>query len=54
LSRAPEILILLSIAIGTLFGRVRSHGFSIGATACTLIAAVVIGQLGEFHIRNRN
>jgi aspartate-alanine antiporter len=47
---APEIFLLLSIAIGTLLGRIRVHGFSIGATACTLIAAVVIGQLGEFHI----
>jgi aspartate-alanine antiporter len=47
---APEIFLLLSITIGTLLGRIRIHGFSIGATACTLIAAVVIGQLGEFHI----
>ena len=47
---APEIFLLLSIAIGTLLGRIRIHGFSIGATACTLIVAVVIGQLGEFDI----
>jgi putative transport protein len=48
ISTAPEIFLLLSVAIGTILGRVRIRGFSIGTTACTLIVAVVIGQLGTF------
>ena len=47
---APEIFLLLAIAIGTLLGRVRVYGFTIGSTACTLIVAVVLGQLGVFVI----
>ncbi len=47
---APEIFIFLAVAIGTLLGRIRIRGFAIGATACTLIVAVVIGQLGTFVI----
>jgi putative transport protein len=47
---APEIFLLLSIAIGTLVGRLRIFGFSVGTTACTLIVAVIIGQLGHFVI----
>jgi putative transport protein len=43
---APEIFLLLAIAIGTVLGRVRIWGFALGATACTLIVAVIIGQLG--------
>ena len=50
ITTAPEIFLLLSIALGTLLGRIRIHGFSIGATACTLIVAVMIGQLGTFVI----
>lgn len=49
-SSAPEIFILLSLAIGTLLGRIRIRGFAIGATACTLLVAVVLGQLGMFVI----
>jgi putative transport protein len=48
ISTAPEIFLLLAVAIGTIFGRVRIRGFSIGTTACTLIVAVLIGQLGTF------
>jgi len=48
ISAAPEIFLLLSIALGTILGRVRIRGFSIGTTACTLIVAVLIGQLGTF------
>ena len=47
---APEIFLFLAIAIGTFFGRIRIHGFAIGATACTLIVAVILGQLGTFVI----
>ena len=49
-STAPEIFLLLSIALGTFFGRLQFKGFSIGATACTLVAAVLLGQLGTFVI----
>ena len=47
---APEIFIFLAIAIGTLLGRIRFHGFTLGATACTLIVAVVLGQFGAIVI----
>jgi aspartate-alanine antiporter len=33
-----------------LLGRIRIHGFTIGATACSLIVAVILGQLGPFVI----
>src|SRR5215218_2690027 len=48
ISAAPEIFLLLSVALGTILGRVRIRGFAIGTTACTLIVAVLIGQLGTF------
>src|ERR1700719_2624370 len=48
ISTAPEIFLLLAVAIGTVLGRVRIRGFSIGTTACTLIVSVLIGQLGTF------
>ena len=47
---APEIFIFLAVGIGTLLGRIRIHGFTIGATACSLIVAVILGQLGPFVI----
>jgi aspartate-alanine antiporter len=47
---APEIFILLAVGIGTILGRIRIRGFAVGATACILIVAVVIGQLGTFVI----
>jgi putative transport protein len=48
IATAPEIFLLLAVAIGTVLGRIRIAGFSIGTTACTLIVAVLIGQLGTF------
>jgi putative transport protein len=48
ISTAPEIFLLLAIAIGTVLGRIRIRGFALGTTACTLIVAVLIGQLGTF------
>jgi putative transport protein len=48
ISTAPEIFLLCAVATGTIFGRVRIRGFSIGTTACTLIVAVLMGQLGTF------
>src|ERR1700733_13904739 len=50
ISTAPEIFLLISIALGTFVGRLQFKGFSIGATACTLIVAVLLGQLGNFVI----
>ncbi|MCG2665682.1 aspartate:alanine exchanger family transporter [Bradyrhizobium sp. GCM10023182] len=48
IAAAPEIFLLLAIAIGTILGRIKVRGFSIGTTACILIVAVLIGQLGSF------
>src|SRR3954470_5269779 len=48
ISTAPEIFLLFAVAIGTMLGRVKIRGFSVGTTACTLIVAVLIGQLGTF------
>jgi aspartate-alanine antiporter len=50
ITSAPEIFLLLSVAIGTVLGRIRFKGFALGATACTLIVAVILGQLGTFNI----
>lgn len=50
-ANAPEIFLFLALAIGTLLGRIRIRGFAIGATACTLLVAVGLGQLGEFVIQ---
>lgn len=50
IATAPEIFILLSVAIGTILGRIRFKGFALGATACILIVAVILGQLGNFVI----
>jgi aspartate-alanine antiporter len=49
-ANAPEIFLFLALAIGTVLGRIRIRGFAIGATACTLIVAVLLGQLGMFVI----
>ncbi|RXH15255.1 aspartate:alanine exchanger family transporter [Bradyrhizobium guangzhouense] len=48
IATAPEIFLLLAVAIGTVLGRIKVRGFSIGTTACILIVAVLIGQLGSF------
>jgi len=50
IATAPEIFLLLSVAIGTILGRVRFKGFALGSTACILIVAVILGQLGNFSI----
>jgi putative transport protein len=42
----PEISLFLSLAIGYYVGGFSYKGFSLGAVTSTLIAAVVIGQLG--------
>ena len=50
ISTAPEIFLLLAIALGTALGRQQIKGFSVGTTACTLIVAVILGQFGTFVI----
>ena len=50
ITTAPEIFLLLSVAIGTVFGRIRFKGFALGSTACILVVAVILGQLGTFVI----
>ncbi len=50
IATAPEIFLLLAMALGTLLGRLQIRGFSVGATACTLVVAVLLGQLGNFVI----
>lgn len=48
ITTAPEIFMLLAVAIGTVLGRIKIRGFAVGTTACILIVAVLIGQLGTF------
>jgi putative transport protein len=42
----PEIAVFLSLAIGYYVGGFSYRGFGLGAVTSTLIAAIVIGQLG--------
>lgn len=50
ITTAPEIFLFLSVAVGTIIGRIRFRGFALGSTACILIVAVMLGQLGTFAI----
>ncbi len=42
----PEIAIFLTLAIGYYFGKFTFRGIGLGAVTATLIAGVIIGQLG--------
>src|SRR3954454_17269139 len=42
----PEIAIFLALAIGYYFGKFTFKGIGLGAVTATLIAGVVIGQIG--------
>src|SRR5437764_13463508 len=42
----PEIAIFLSLAFGYYFGSFTYKGLGLGAVTATLIATVIIGQLG--------
>src|SRR5262245_27954828 len=42
----PELAIFLTLAIGFVIGRLRIGGFSLGTVVGTLLAGVVVGQLG--------
>ena len=46
LKQYPEIAIFLSLAFGYYFGKFTYKGIGLGAVTATLIAAVVIGQIG--------
>ncbi|MBB3316790.1 MULTISPECIES: aspartate-alanine antiporter [unclassified Rhizobium] len=46
LRKYPEIAIFLSLAIGYFVGKFTYKGLGLGAVTSTLLAAVVIGQLG--------
>ena len=50
ITTAPEIFLLLAIAIGTVLGHQKFRGFAVGTTACILVVAVILGQLGTFTI----
>ena len=41
----PQILIFLALAIGYAAGKLKFRGFSLGPTTCTLLAALVLGQI---------
>src|SRR3954465_11857535 len=42
----PEIAIFLALAFGYFFGKFTFKGIGLGAVTATLIAGVVIGQIG--------
>ena len=42
----PEIAVFLSLAIGYYVGGFTFRGFGLGAVTATLLAAILIGQLG--------
>ena len=50
ITTAPEIFLLLAIAIGTVLGLQKFYGFAVGTTACILVVSVIMGQLGTFTI----
>src|SRR5215471_18130908 len=46
LRQYPEIAIFLTLAIGYYFGKFTFKGIGLGSVTATLIAGVIIGQLG--------
>ena len=42
----PEIAIFLALALGYYFGKFTFKGIGLGSVTATLIAGVVIGQIG--------
>src|SRR5215207_60151 len=46
LRQYPEIAIFISLALGYYFGSFTYKGLGLGAVTATLVAAVIIGQLG--------
>src|SRR6187431_2368469 len=46
LKQYPEIAIFLALALGYFFGKFTFKGIGLGAVTATLLAGVVIGQIG--------
>src|SRR5215831_8188485 len=46
LRQYPEIAIFLTLAIGYYFGKFTFRGIGLGAVTATLLAGVLIGQIG--------
>ena len=46
LRQYPEIAIFLTLALGYYFGKFTFKGIGLGSVTATLLAAVVIGQIG--------
>src|SRR6188768_1341127 len=46
LKQYPEIAIFLTLAIGYFFGKFTFKGVGLGAVTATLLAGVLIGQIG--------
>src|SRR5215469_17871606 len=46
LRQYPEIAIFLTLALGYFFGKFTFRGIGLGSVTATLLAGVVIGQLG--------
>src|SRR6476620_1020675 len=46
LSRHPELVVFLTLAVGFAFGHIKIGSFKIGVVLGTLFAGVLIGQLG--------
>src|SRR5215204_1698132 len=46
LKQYPEIAIFLTLALGYFFGKFTFRGIGLGAVTATLLAGVVIGQIG--------
>jgi len=42
----PELAIFIALAVGFYFGPKKLGGFSLGNVTATLLAAIVVGQLG--------
>src|SRR5437763_8901716 len=46
LRQYPEIAIFLTLALGYFFGKFTFRGFGLGSVTATLLAGVLIGQIG--------
>src|SRR5438552_18296300 len=46
LKQYPEIAIFLTLALGYYFGKFNFRGLGLGAVTATLLAGVLIGQIG--------
>src|SRR6187401_48377 len=46
LRQYPEIAIFLTLAVGFYFGKFKFKGIGLGAVTATLLAGVLIGQIG--------